>query len=596
MDARHDKTLVGLCLALILGPLSVIAVVVIVVSSLLAALEGDLAGQRDSLTFLMRVQNYQFSTIGRLGMIFASFDRPDATTFAAMQQIESKMDESYEMFSHKIKDYPDFDNLYQDLITNTMAGRKLLVQARDLLLRSDIPVTQKIRVLRPDFLAVVMSGNASIVTLFELEEQITNRFRTKLRTDQTILIATLVAMLLLNCLITIAVIVAFNIMVLGPLVRTRDILEGKNQETVAQANQEQETGFSLARLEEVLSTTFHQLSSLKTAESAVLQSTADLICSFDQHLHFNQIGLPARTLLGYEPDELMGSRVTRLISSTNPRDPEIFARALEDLESLVDEANIELVLKSKEGLDVYTSWSITYVAENEIFIAVIRDISRRKEFEKTIDLIASSLSHDMRTPLLSVLTSLQLMAQGGRGELSAQSAALVQSSLREANMLVELINDVLDWRKVQSRSSDLHLQNRYLAELIDELQADIEKWSGQKVLAQILDYEIEIACDVDLFKKAVKNLARYFRSIGKIKITGTASGDTAILKIRPEEYFTEDMLLDRLANPFALEFAQTIIQGAHDGAIKLETLANGKVSAIVIEIKGMRQDDFGGEP
>ena len=56
------------------------------------------------------------------------------------------------------------------------------------------------------------------------------------------------------------------------------------------------------------------------------------------------------------------------------------------------------------------------------------------------------------------------------------------------------------------------------------------------------------------------------------------------------------MLLDRLANPFALEFAQTIIQGAHDGAIKLETLANGKVSAIVIEIKGMRQDDFGGEP
>lgn len=99
---------------------------------------------------------------------------------------------------------------------------------------------------------------------------------------------------------------------------------------------------------------------------------------------------------------------------------------------------------------VEVSISPVRLVESTLFLAVIRDISERREIEQMKTEFVATVSHELRTPLTSIAGSLGLISGGAAGELSPKAARLVEIAHSNALRLVRLINDILDIEKIEA--------------------------------------------------------------------------------------------------------------------------------------------------
>lgn len=99
---------------------------------------------------------------------------------------------------------------------------------------------------------------------------------------------------------------------------------------------------------------------------------------------------------------------------------------------------------------VEVSISPVRLVESTLFLAVIRDISERREIEQMKTEFVATVSHELRTPLTSIAGSLGLISGGAAGELAPKAARLVEIAHSNALRLVRLINDILDIEKIEA--------------------------------------------------------------------------------------------------------------------------------------------------
>lgn len=101
-------------------------------------------------------------------------------------------------------------------------------------------------------------------------------------------------------------------------------------------------------------------------------------------------------------------------------------------------------------IPVEVSISPVRLADVTLYLAVIRDISERREMEQIKTEFVATVSHELRTPLTSIAGSLGLINGGAAGELPPKVARLVGIAHSNAARLVRLINDILDIEKIEA--------------------------------------------------------------------------------------------------------------------------------------------------
>jgi len=77
--------------------------------------------------------------------------------------------------------------------------------------------------------------------------------------------------------------------------------------------------------------------------------------------------------------------------------------------------------------------------------------------ERFRNLLISKLSHDVRTPLNSMITLSQLLADGSNGPLSADQQKYIEVIHRSSRQLLALVNDVLDLSHIEVERLDLQI-------------------------------------------------------------------------------------------------------------------------------------------
>jgi len=106
-----------------------------------------------------------------------------------------------------------------------------------------------------------------------------------------------------------------------------------------------------------------------------------------------------RTLLGYEPEELIGRRAAEIV---HPDDADDFRKLMEDVRAgRIDQALIELRQRHKDGSWVWIEASIILTRDEgsgaaDGYVVSVRDVGRRKEAESRLEHTAS---HDPLTGL-----------------------------------------------------------------------------------------------------------------------------------------------------------------------------------------------------
>ncbi|MCS6803470.1 MAG: PAS domain-containing protein, partial [Dehalococcoidia bacterium] len=108
----------------------------------------------------------------------------------------------------------------------------------------------------------------------------------------------------------------------------------------------------------------------------------------------------------------------------------------------------------RDGIPIVCEWTVTPLVNpgGEIVsvIAQGRDITQELEAERLKKEFTSTLSHELRTPLTSIIGSLQLLNSGVMGELDKEVLELTVVAERNAQRLLDLINDILDIEKIES--------------------------------------------------------------------------------------------------------------------------------------------------
>lgn len=103
-----------------------------------------------------------------------------------------------------------------------------------------------------------------------------------------------------------------------------------------------------------------------------------------------------------------------------------------------------------------------------VFVSVLRDTSWRKEIESAKVSSISTVSHELRAPLTSILGSLRLLRGGAVGQIDEQAASVVDIAQRNGKRLLSVVNDILDIEKIHANQMDFKMEDVELVGLLNE--------------------------------------------------------------------------------------------------------------------------------
>jgi PAS domain S-box-containing protein len=221
----------------------------------------------------------------------------------------------------------------------------------------------------------------------------------------------------------------------------------------------------LSELDRLFHVMAQSVDSALAGEKAMIDNARDLICSLSANGVFTKTNASSLTLLGYQPEELI-DRSLLDVCTTNDT-----AKADEELQTSVsrtDMRNFDLTLQRKDGSTVDTRWSCVWSERDDALFAVVHDITEEKNIERLKQDFVDMISHDLRSPLTSMLGSLSMIEQGAKGPLPDDAQAEVESAVKNVERLVEFINDLLDFQKLKSGRMQLEKSECNLEEIVTE--------------------------------------------------------------------------------------------------------------------------------
>ena len=187
---------------------------------------------------------------------------------------------------------------------------------------------------------------------------------------------------------------------------------------------------------------------------------------------------------------------------------------------------------SATGENLYLRHALEQAAEHRSGVIA----RRRLEVMKTD--FYSMVTHDLRNPAGSVLVALRLLQGGKPGALTPQQAQLVDLAHRSASKFVSLINDYLDFAKIDAgylrldrADMDLMESVRSSAEMARaqwELKGQVLEIAGPATLAMRGDRsKLE-----QVFDNLISNAIKYTPDGGRVGLSVTLRDGKAVLEVR----------------------------------------------------------------
>jgi PAS domain S-box-containing protein len=188
---------------------------------------------------------------------------------------------------------------------------------------------------------------------------------------------------------------------------------------------------------------------------------------------------------------------------------------------------------------VETQW------ENQrAWLALLRDITERKEAEEKLketmkmkSEFTSTVSHELRTPLTAIKEGIAPVLDGLFGEINEEQKELLGIAKKNVDRLTRLINDVLDFQKLDAGKMKFDIQPHDINEIardVYEMLALTAKDTGINFLLELDDSLPEIGFDSDKITQVLTNLvnnAMKFTEKGTITIKTYKIEDTVQVSV-----------------------------------------------------------------
>lgn len=188
-------------------------------------------------------------------------------------------------------------------------------------------------------------------------------------------------------------------------------------------------------------------------------------------LKLRYMNLVARTRCGWSVQDVREKGIT---DTMDDFDLALFRKHSHPLVLGTQESTTIQVMLPRGPVEIVTRL-INGIDNKRLFVSTLRDLSARQQIENARIQSVSMISHELRTPLTSIKGSLALLRSGSLGELSPQSAKVLDIAHRNSDRLITMVNDILDYVKLQSGkmsfADDRVDLKKLITESIENMQA-----------------------------------------------------------------------------------------------------------------------------
>ncbi|AKG24619.1 hypothetical protein IJ00_12965 [Calothrix sp. 336/3] len=243
----------------------------------------------------------------------------------------------------------------------------------------------------------------------------------------------------------------------------------------------------------------------------IISSMADALVVTNLTGKIQTANAASQKLLEYTEAELIGQK---------------FANIIPDFK-IVYNQEVETYCLSKSGIKIPISLSCSFVKTDiktfQGYIYIIRDIRERKQAELAKQEFIAMMNHEIRTPIASVtgITNLLLNTT-----LTEEQRDFINTINNSNQHLLRIINDILDFYKIESGKLELEIHPFSLKSCLDDCIKLLENSAKSKNLSLILtfadDIDITIFSDIVRVKQILVNLlsnAIKFTDVGSIEIS-----------------------------------------------------------------------------
>jgi PAS domain S-box-containing protein len=189
-------------------------------------------------------------------------------------------------------------------------------------------------------------------------------------------------------------------------------------------------------------------------------------------------------------------------------------------------------------------WAVAAPLFDEIghFIGAIesvRDITERKKAEAKLNEVmetkskfTSVVSHELRTPLTAIKEGINIVLDGSAGEINAEQKDFLDTAKRNVDRLARLINDVLDFQKLEAGKAQFNFKDNDINELVLEIERTMHaliKTKGLDLIVKLDENLPVFRFDRDKIIQVITNLvnnAIKFTEKGCITLTTVKEGNS----------------------------------------------------------------------
>ena len=237
--------------------------------------------------------------------------------------------------------------------------------------------------------------------------------------------------------------------------------------------------------------------------------------------------------------------------------------------------------------------------EIDAWLGIAVDIEERKKAEEEAwaasqakSEFLASMSHELRTPLNAIGGYAELLALGIRGPLNSEQAQDIARIRRSQQHLLTLIQDVLNFAKVDAGQTEYHIT----AVPVDEALKDTESMIAPQILAKGLHYSYKgvgkttaVLADPEKMQQIVLNLltnaVKFTEEGGSITLSSELSGKCVDILVADTGPGISAEKLKKIFDPFvqAERRLNQPVQGVGLGLAISQDLARAMDGQVTVE-------------
>ena len=171
-------------------------------------------------------------------------------------------------------------------------------------------------------------------------------------------------------------------------------------------------------------------------------------------------------------------------------------------------------------------------------------IEQLEELNHAYTQMLGFVSHELKSPVASMVTDAQLLSQGYLGDVSEPQQAKLEGIVRKGKYLLGLVNEYLDLARVEGGELHTDLRSRVnvseevIAVAVDLVRPQIDA-HGLSLILELPKEPVEMCCDATLLRIVLVNLldnaVKYGNEGGEVRLsaelTPARRGSSAKLKV-----------------------------------------------------------------